>query len=68
VHLASIKHPIVGDDVYGGYHEIALSCPRQFLHAQHIRFVLPSTGQEVEFTAPLPVDLQGVLDYLTAQE
>jgi 23S rRNA pseudouridine1911/1915/1917 synthase len=68
VHLASIKHPLVGDDVYGGGRETGLACPRQFLHAQRIRFVLPSTGQEVEFTAPLPADLQSVLDRLAAQE
>jgi len=39
-------------------------CPRQFLHAHRIRFRLPGTGEQVEFTAPLPADLQAVLDAL----
>jgi 23S rRNA pseudouridine1911/1915/1917 synthase len=60
VHLAHIRHPIVGDTVYGG-RKAALDCPRQFLHAERIRFRLPATGQEVEFSAPLPEDLCGVL-------
>jgi 23S rRNA pseudouridine1911/1915/1917 synthase len=62
VHLAHIGHPVVGDAVYGGGHQPPVSCPRQFLHAHRIRFRLPASGQEVEFTSPLPADLQAVLD------
>lgn len=61
VHLAYIRHPIVGDPVYRGGRRETLPCPRQFLHAERIRFRLPATGQEVEFSAPLPADLQAVL-------
>lgn len=61
VHLAYIKHPIVGDAVYAGRRKPPVSCPRQFLHAHRITFRLPATGQEVTFTAPLPPDLQAVL-------
>ncbi|MCX7669860.1 MAG: RluA family pseudouridine synthase [Anaerolineae bacterium] len=61
VHLAHVGHPIVGDPVYGGRRKTALHCPRQFLHAERIRFRLPATGQEVEFSAPLPADLSEVL-------
>ena len=43
-----------------------VACPRQFLHAERIRFRLPSTGEAVEFTAPLPADLQAVLEALEA--
>ncbi len=64
VHLAHIRHPIVGDKVYGGHHRLSFTCPRQFLHAERIRFRLPSTGTEVEFTAGLPDDLRAVLDVL----
>ncbi len=64
VHLAHLKHPIVGDPVYGGRREPDVVCPRQFLHAYRLRFRLPSTGQEMQFTAPLPADLQAVLDRL----
>ncbi len=64
VHLAHIKHPIVGDETYGGRRRPPAPCPRQFLHAHRLRFRLPATGEEVEVTAPLPADLQRVLDYL----
>lgn len=66
VHLAHIGHPIVGDPVYGGGRKSPLHCPRQFLHAERIRFRLPGTGQEVEFHAPLPADLHEVLAGLKA--
>jgi 23S rRNA pseudouridine1911/1915/1917 synthase len=64
VHLAHIRHPIVGDEVYGGHQRPSFACPRQFLHAERIRIRLPSTGAEVEFSAPLPDDLQAILDQL----
>jgi 23S rRNA pseudouridine1911/1915/1917 synthase len=62
VHLAYLKHSIVGDPVYGGRRKSLV--PRQFLHAHRIRFKLPATGAEVEFSSPLPPDLQAVLDRL----
>ncbi len=68
VHLAHIHHPIVGDEVYGPRRKLPFPAPaggpRQFLHAQRLKFRLPSTGQPVEFTAPLPPDLQAILDIL----
>jgi 23S rRNA pseudouridine1911/1915/1917 synthase len=64
VHLAHIGHPIVGDGVYGGKRRPPAPCPRQFLHAHRIRFRLPATGEEVEFTSPLPADLQAVIEAL----
>ncbi len=64
VHLAYIRHPIVGDPVYGGIRKGTLDCPRQFLHAERLRFRLPGSGQEVEFSAPLPADLQAALNRL----
>jgi 23S rRNA pseudouridine1911/1915/1917 synthase len=64
VHLAHIGHPILGDGVYGGRRRPPVPCPRQFLHAHRIRFRLPATGEQVEFTSPLPPDLQAVLDAL----
>lgn len=68
VHLAHIHHPIVGDAVYGPRRKLPFAAPaggpRQFLHAQRLRFRLPSSGQMVEFTAPLPSDLQAVLEHL----
>ena len=68
VHLAHVHHPIVGDEVYGPRRKLPFAAPtgglRQFLHAQRLRFRLPSTSQPVEFTAPLPADLEAVLKAL----
>lgn len=63
VHLQAIGHPVVGDPVYGSGHSrpgIALS--RQFLHAYQLAFAHPVTGEQLEVEAPLPADLQAVLD------
>ncbi len=64
VHMTYIKHPVVGDEIYGIYRHPPLHCPRQFLHAARISFRLPSSGEEVAFEAALPADLQAVLDGL----
>ncbi len=61
VHLAWRKHPVVGDTLYG-YRKPRLPLDRQFLHAHRLRFRLPSTGEEQEFMAPLPPELQNILD------
>lgn len=53
VHLSSIGHPIVGDDLYGGGFDLA----RQALHAEILRFTHPFTGERHELTAPLPSDM-----------
>jgi 23S rRNA pseudouridine1911/1915/1917 synthase len=63
VHLAWRKTPIVGDTLYGAKQQ-RLPLERHFLHAQRLRFRLPSTGEEREFVAPLPDDLQRVLSQL----
>lgn len=55
VHLASVGHPVVGDTVYGRA-QLPLP-PRQFLHATHLEFVHPATGEWLLFDAPLPPDL-----------
>jgi 23S rRNA pseudouridine1911/1915/1917 synthase len=58
VHLAAIGFPVLGDAAYG------VSSPhlsRQFLHASRLGFNLPSTGEYVEFTSPLPPDLEKAL-------
>lgn len=64
VHFAYLRHPLVGDRVYGRRRP-RLPCPRQFLHASRLGFRLPSSGEFVEFAAVLPDDLQQVLDTLT---
>ncbi|GAC1515321.1 MAG: RluA family pseudouridine synthase [Gemmatimonadaceae bacterium] len=60
VHLASIGHPVVGDDTYGGgggRRLMGLSARRQFLHAAWLIFRQPTTGALVELRSPLPADL-----------
>ncbi len=65
VHFAFIGHPLAGDTVYGRRKQrLKPWLKRHFLHAHRLRFRLPSTGEMVEFTAPLPPDLQAVLDHL----
>lgn len=63
VHLAWLGHPIVGDPIYG-LRTQRLHAPRLCLHAQSLRLRLPSSGEEVEFTAPLPSDLAAFLETL----
>lgn len=60
VHLRTIGHPVVGDDRYLGATR-ALDCPRTFLHAEHLAFRHPVTGDPVELSSPLPADLSAVL-------
>jgi 23S rRNA pseudouridine1911/1915/1917 synthase len=64
VHFAWMQHPVVGDTLYG-FRTPRLPLARQFLHAYCLRLRLPSSGEEREFIAPLPADLQDLLDGLT---
>ena len=61
VHLASIGHPVVGDDTYGGgggRRLIDLPPKRHFLHAAWLVFPHPVTGSPIEVRSPLPEDLR----------
>ena len=71
VHLNAIGHPIVGDATYGGVRQRVpqdlrpvLRLGRPFLHAARLAFTHPTDGREMSFEAPLPDDLQQVLDQL----
>jgi 23S rRNA pseudouridine1911/1915/1917 synthase len=60
VHLASIGHPVVGDDTYGGgggRRLVALPPKRHFLHAAWLRLRHPVTGAALDLRAPLPPEL-----------
>ena len=63
VHMASIGHPLLGDQVYGP-NKCQFNLQGQTLHAEVIGFVHPSTGEYVEFKAPLPDYFQHLLDIL----
>ena len=61
VHLASVGHPVVGDDTYGGgggRRLIALPARRHFLHAAWLKFRHPISGASIDLRAPLPDDLR----------
>lgn len=70
VHLAALRHPVVGDELYGAaaQHRAGGSLlprlGRNFLHAAKISFAHPSTGQQVELRAPLPPGLRSYLRQL----
>ena len=68
VHLSAIGHPIVGDALYGGVHRrvphplrAVTKLTRPFLHAERLAFTHPRTLERMEFTAPLPEDLEAVV-------
>lgn len=62
VHMKFIGHPLVGDPMYGRSKGIKMS--GQALHAAVLGFVHPSSGEYLEFTAPLPADMEDVLQAL----
>nr|WP_231747944.1 RluA family pseudouridine synthase [Auraticoccus cholistanensis] len=64
VHMQAIRHPCVGDPVYGGDPVLAarLGLERQWLHAVRLGFVHPGTGEPVVFESDYPEDLQRALD------
>jgi len=75
VHMAHLKHPLVGDPVYGGRLHLPKGASlgliaalqgfkRQALHAARLGLVHPMTGKNVEWEAPMPDDMQALLKVL----
>ena len=69
VHMASVGHPLLGDTVYGGANTRFESRHRssvigQCLHAGELRLTHPRTGEEMQFFAPMPQNMQHVVDIL----
>ncbi|MEP6922924.1 MAG: RluA family pseudouridine synthase [Pyrinomonadaceae bacterium] len=74
VHLASIKHPVVGDEIYNGGRDKTVmdvkvrsaisKLNRFFLHAEKIGFKHPRTGEYLKFHVPLPPELESFLALL----
>ena len=66
VHMSSIGHPILGDEIYG-----PAKCPYklqgQTLHAKILGITHPSTGEYIEFDAPLPDYFKDLLNKLRKQ-
>src|SRR5215216_92648 len=71
VHLAWLKHPVVGDETYGAGRDNTIQdarlrarvrhLNRHFLHAQKLAFTHPQTGEFVKFESALPADLSELL-------
>ena len=77
VHMKHIGHVLFNDERYGG-HEVLKgthfskykqfvnncfdTCPRQALHAMTLGFVHPRTGEEMNFTSPLPEDMNNLIE------
>ncbi len=68
VHMAAIRHPCVGDPMYGADPVLAakLGLERQWLHAVRLGFVHPTSGEEMQFESSYPPDLQHALDVVSA--
>ncbi|MCS6790580.1 MAG: RluA family pseudouridine synthase [Bacteroidia bacterium] len=79
VHLSAMGHPLVGDKTYEGHrpriplrspklgqlaHTLLECLPRQALHAYHLGFKHPITGENLVFEAPMPPDMQAALSFL----
>lgn len=74
VHLAWMKHPVVGDETYGGGRDgqiadarlraAVAALGRQFLHAEQLAFRHPQTGEQMSFSAPVPAELSALLKSL----
>lgn len=63
VHMAHIKHPLVGDPVYGPKKQ-TIKVEGQMLHAKVLGFVHPRTGEYMEFNSDLPAYFEEVLNGL----
>ena len=78
VHLAWLKHPVVGDETYGGGRDNTIqdaklrahvrNLGRHFLHAEKLAFTHPQTNERVEFSSPLPPQLTELLTEIDVTE
>jgi 23S rRNA pseudouridine1911/1915/1917 synthase len=74
VHLAWLKHPVVGDETYGAGRDNTIqnarlraqvrNLGRHFLHAEKLAFTHPQSGTRVEFSSTLPTELAELLNTL----
>ncbi|WP_082672646.1 23S rRNA pseudouridine(1911/1915/1917) synthase RluD [Luteimonas abyssi] len=75
VHMQHLRHPIIGDPLYGGSLKLPKAASealvaalrafrRQALHAETLEFVHPRTGEPVRTSAPVPADMQSLMRLL----
>lgn len=67
LHLAYIGCPVVGDRIYGLRHA-TIELKRHFLHAMRLTLLMPGEGKPRTFEAPLPIELQEVLERLRQEK
>jgi 23S rRNA pseudouridine1911/1915/1917 synthase len=69
VHMAALRHPCVGDRLYGADPVLAarLGLTRQWLHAVRLGFAHPADGRHLAFTSDYAPDLAHALDILRAE-
>lgn len=78
VHMAHIQHPLLGDPAYGGRLKLPKNASelliktlrnfkRQALHAYHLSLTHPVTGEDMEWTAPIPEDFEKLLQVLRSE-
>ena len=63
VHMAAIGHPLLGDTKYTARKNI-FDISGQALHSYNLSLIHPTTGERMNFTAPLPDDMQKILNQL----
>ena len=78
VHLMAINHPVVGDETYNSGRDKTISSieirnsvaklGRFFLHAAKLGFTHPTTGERLNFSAPLPDELDNLLENIKAND
>jgi 23S rRNA pseudouridine1911/1915/1917 synthase len=75
VHMAYVKHPLIGDPLYGGSFKLPKAATealvealrgfrRQALHAEKLSFTHPVSGDTLSFESPLPADMVALIDTL----
>jgi len=79
VHMAHLRHPLVGDPLYGGRPRIPPAAPRQLvealrsfprqaLHARALGLIHPAGGEQCLWETPLPDDIEALLECLRAHD
>lgn len=64
IHLQALGHPLVGDPLYGKNPPDPFRLGHQFLHAFHLGFRHPQSGEDITIQSPLPQELRGILNRL----
>ena len=64
VHMQSIGHPLLGDQIYAPNIKSGVNIPRLMLHAYSLAFTHPTTGERMQLSAPIPEQFTRTLEKL----